>query len=153
MAFVAGVGGIDGGVFGIYSGNGGALTTIADLSGPFSYLGDFNSLQPSINVSGMVAFTAGLDAGGGGLFIGDGTATNEVIGTGDSLFGSTLTGLSISPTGFNDAGQVAFHFQLANGTTGIAIATPVPEPSSSLLLMLAFGLNLVHRRPRQGSAS
>ena len=63
VAFVAGVGGENGGTFGIYSGNGGPLTTIADISGPFSSFGDFNYYLPSINASGMVAFSAGLDAG------------------------------------------------------------------------------------------
>ena len=58
VAFVAGKDGIDGGTFGIYSGNGGALTTLADLSGPFSCLSDFNFYQPSINASGMVAIGA-----------------------------------------------------------------------------------------------
>ena len=150
VAFVAGVNGIDGGTYGIYSGNGGPLTTIADLSGPYSYLGDFYSYQPSINASGMVAFSAGLDAGGGGVFIGDGTVTSKVIGAGDPLFGSVVMGAGVSPNGLNDAGQVAFIYQLANGTTGIAVATPVPEPSVSLLLAVSFGLSLARRTTRRG---
>ena len=149
MAFAAGIGGQDGGVFGIYKGSGGALTTIADISGPFSYLGDFFVNQPSINAAGNVAFVANLDAGGGGLYIGDGTATSEVIGVGDALFGSTITGFLISPTSLNDSGQVAFVYGLANGTTGIAIANPVPEPSVSLLLLLSLGLGLARRTTRQ----
>ncbi len=152
VAFVAGKDGRDGDAFGIYSGNGGSLTTIADISGPFSYLGDFSFRQPSINGSGNVAFVAGLDAGGGGLFIGDGAATSEVIGLFDSLFGSTVSNLLISPTSLNDSGQVAFWYELANGTTGIAVATPVPEPSSSMLLALSLGLSLARRLPRQRSA-
>ena len=150
VAFSAGTGGNNGGVFGIYSGNGGPLTTIADLSGPFSYLGDFNSYQPSINAPGVVAFAAGLDAGGGGIFIGDGTTTSAVVSAGDALFGSVVTGASISPTSLNDLGQVAFYYRLANGTTGIAIANPVPEPSASLLLALSFGLSLARRTARKG---
>ena len=134
VAFAAGVNGRDGGVFGIYSGNGGALTTIADLAGPFSYLGDFDTYLPSINASGMVAFSAGLDAGGGGVFIGNGTITSEVIQAGDPLFGSTVLGAGVFPRSLNDAGQVAFYYELANGTTGIAIANPIPEPGSAALL-------------------
>ncbi len=149
VAFVAGVNGIDGGVFGIYTGDGGPLTTIADLSGPFNYVGDFNFPQPSINGSGTVAFLGGLDSGGGGIFIGDGTTTSQILDARAPLFGSTLTGLSISPTSLNDAGQVAFYYRLANGTTGIAVATPVPEPASFSLLALSLGLGLVHRPPRQ----
>ena len=149
VAFVAGINGSDGGTFGIYTGNGGPLTTIADISGPFSSFGSFNFGHPSINDAGTVAFGAILDAGGGGLFIGDGTATNEVIGSGDALFGSTVTGLSISPTSLNDSGQVAFYYELANGTTGIAIANPVPEPAPALLLALSFGLSLARRTTRK----
>lgn len=136
VAFVAGKDGIDGGVFGIYTGNGGTLTTIADLSGPFSYLGDFDLYQPSINDSGMVAFSGALDAGGGGVFIGDGTVTRKVVGVGDALFGSIVTGAGVSLNSLNDSGQVAFYYELANGTAGIAVATPVPEPGS---LSLLFG--------------
>ena len=146
VAFVAGKDGIDGGTFGIYSGNGGPLTTIADAAGPFSSFGDFYSGQPSINDSGTVAFLGSLDAGGFGIYTGSGVGTSEVIGSGDALFGSTITGLSISPTSLNDRGQVAFVYGLANGTTGIAIATPVPEPSASLLFALSFGLSLARRK-------
>ncbi len=95
-----------------------------------------------------MAFAAGLDAGGAGIFIGDGSATSEVLGNGSPLFGSTVTGLGISPTSLNDLGQVAFYYELANGTTGIAIANPVPEPSSTLLLALSIGLSLARRRAR-----
>ena len=149
VAFVAGVGGSNGGTFGIYSGNGGPLTTIADIAGPFSYLGDFNSYQPSINASGTVAFGAALDAGGGGVFIGDGTVTSKVIGAGDPLFGSIVTGAGVSPHSLNDSGQVAFYYELANGTTGIAIANPVPEPTPALLLALSGGLSLTRRWKRE----
>ena len=149
VAFAAGVNGRDGGVFGIYSGNGGSLKTIADLSGPFSYLGDFDTYQPSINASGMVAFSGALDAGGGGVFIGDGMITSEVIQAGDPLFGSIATGVGVFPRSLNDAGQVAFSYTLANGTRGIAIANPVPEPSASLLLTLSLGLSLARRIRRK----
>ena len=150
VAFAAGTNGQDGGVFGIYKGSGGALTTIADLSGPYSYLFGFNDFQPSINYAGLVAFNAALDAGGGGVFIGDGTMTSAVIQAGDSLFGSTVTGAGVTPYGLNDSGQVAFAFTLANGTTGIAVATPVPEPSAALLLALSLGLSLARRTTRKG---
>ena len=153
VAFVAGKNGGDGGAFGIYKGNGGVLTTIADLSGPFSaFSNDFISNQPSINDAGDVVFTAGLDAGGAGIFIGDGIDTNEVIGIGDALFGSTVATFSISPTSLNDSGQVAFYYRLANGTTGIAIATPVPEPSVTLLLTLSLALRLTGRARSQRAA-
>ena len=150
VALIAGVGGIDGGSYGIYRGDGGPLTTIADRSGPFSSFSSFSSGNPSINDSGTVAFIAGLDAGGAGIFIGDGTATSEVIGIGDALFDSTIATFGISPTSLNDSGQVAFYYRLTNGTTGIAIATPAPEPSAFVLLALSFGLSLACRNRRKG---
>ena len=146
VAFVGGLGDFDSGAYGIYSGNGGLLTTIADLTGPFSAFALFGFT--SINAAGGVAFAAGLDAGGGGLFIGDGTYTSEVIGVGDTLFGSTVTSANISQTSLNDLGQLAFSYKLANGTNGtngIAIATPTPEPSPTLLLALTLGLSLARR--------
>ena len=94
-----------------------------------------------------MAFLASLDTGGIGIYTGAGFTTSEVIAAGESLFGSTITGFSISPTSLNDAGQVAFSYRLANGTTGIAVATPVPEPSGTALL---FGglLAILSRRRR-----
>jgi len=38
----------------------------------------------------------------------------------------------------NDNGDLAFMYELANGTIGIAVARIVPEPSSAMLL--AVGL-------------
>ena len=75
-------------------------------------------------------------------------ATNEVIGSGDALFGSTITALQFSPTSLNDPGQVAFYYELANGTTGIAVANPVPEPGSASLLLGGLLAILVPRRRR-----
>ena len=49
------------------------FTKIADTSGPFDYL-----FTPSINDSGTVAFIATLDAGGEGVFIGNGTTITTV---------------------------------------------------------------------------
>ena len=148
VAFVAGKNGQDGGVFGIYKGGGGALTTIADISGPFSSLGGFNFNQPSLNNSGTVAFIAGLDAGGAGIFIGDGTFTSEVIGIGYALFGSTVSTVQMSPNSLNDSGEVAFWYQLANGINGIAIASPVPEPGRASLLFGGLLAILGSRRRR-----
>ena len=148
VAFVAGVAGIDGGTFGIYIGNGGSLTTIADISGPFSSFDSFNFGQPSINDAGAVAFLSSLDVGGFGIYTGDGTETSEVIGSGDQLFGSTVASLQISPTSLNDTGQLSFYYRLANGTTGIALATPVPEPGSAAVLFGGLLAVLGSRRRR-----
>ena len=38
------------------------------------------------------------------------------------------------PYGINNSGQIAFNATLSDGTSGVFVATPVPEPSTVLLL-------------------
>jgi hypothetical protein len=147
---------LDAGGEGIFTGNGTRTNTIADTSGIFSNFG-----AASINDVGIVAFLAGLDAGGIGIFTGSNSLTNKVIGTGDTLFGSTVTSLGFFREGLNNPGQLAFFASLANGTTGIFRADPgvsgeppkdVPEPASGLGL-LAFGAlgagSMIQRKQKQ----
>ncbi|MBD2006029.1 MULTISPECIES: DUF7453 family protein [Cyanophyceae] len=132
---------LDTGSRGVFTGNGTTTTTIADSSGAFNSFG-----TPSINDFGTVAFLAGLDTGGSGIFTGNNPFKDKVIVTGDTLFGSTVQGLSFYREGLNNSGQVAFFASLANGTSGIFRADPivveppkdVPEPAG-LLGLLAFG--------------
>ena len=140
----------------IFSGNGGSTTTIADTSGPFSQLG-FN---PSINNLGTVAFWAALDGGSGsGVYVGPDPLADKVIRTGDSLFGGSVSRLSMVNGGdlfgnvdINDLGQVAFHYELVNGRQGIAVATPVvPEPGVTICALL--GALLLGTPRRRHSAS
>jgi hypothetical protein len=122
----------DSGGSGVFTGNGGPTTTIAiagSLNQPFQL---FRSV--SMNDAGTVAFLASLNSGGFGIYVG-GPATGKVIGSGDALFGSTLTVASFFTEGFNDSGQVAFFYTLADGARGVALATPVPEPSACALLL------------------
>ena len=139
---------LDDGGRGLYTSTGGVVTTIADTSGPFNGVGGV----PAINAAGIVAFSGSLDAGGYGIYLGDGGAPpTRVFGTGDALFGSTITQLIFGPAGFNDAGQLAFNYTLANGVQGIAVATPtppVPEPTSALLLAASGFTLLLRRRAR-----
>ena len=112
-------------------------TTVADTSGSFKFF-----LDPSINDRGTVAFVAELDSGKRGLFTGSDPVRDQVIATGDLLFGSVVEGLHFSRTGLNNSGQIAFYATLADGTHGIYVATPVselspvptpvPEPTSTL---------------------
>jgi hypothetical protein len=82
-----------GGGFGIFTGGGGPLTTIADTSGPFS------SFQgTAINNSGVVAFGVDLKGGGSQILTASGGAFSVIADTG-GLFG----GVSI-----NNRGTVAF---------------------------------------------
>jgi hypothetical protein len=144
------------GVRGIFTSDGGPVSTIADSTGPFTT--GFGR-EAIINATGQVAFRATLDVGGQGIFTGPDPVANKVIQTGDQLFSSTVTmvGLSnFSQDGtfdINDNGDVAFHYTLADGTFGIAVARVVPEPSSAL--SLAIGLLGVRetRRRRPDSAA
>jgi hypothetical protein len=75
-----------------------------------------------------------------GIFIGPNA--EKVIASGDALFGSTVfalvmsNDLSLTSHSLNDAGQIAFRYVLANGRSGIALATPIPEPSAAALLLI-----------------
>jgi hypothetical protein len=129
---------------GIFTGSGGPTTTIADDSGPFNSFGDV-----SLNNSGTVAFEAVLDTGGRGIFTGPDPLADEVIGRGDTLFGSIVTSFGIGPEALNDTGQIAFNYALADGRIGIARADPLValEPGTLPLLLLTglLGAVLWHR--------
>jgi PEP-CTERM motif len=141
VAFVAA---LDSGGEGVFTSSNGILTPVADTTGLFS---GFFAFAPSINNLGQVAFEASLDAGGGGIFVGPDPVIDKVIGTGDSLFGSAVTLLLFSPEGLNDAGQVAFYAELADGTGVFVRADPVPEPSTLLLVSLGLaGMGAWRRR-------
>jgi hypothetical protein len=81
--------------------------------------------------------------------------SDQVIGIGDSLLGSTVQSVFFpSNKGLNNAGQVAFYAQLADGTKGIfradpistPISTKVPEPGAILGLVAVAGLGISSRR-------
>lgn len=140
---------LDAGGHGLFTSDGVTMRTIALESGPlFSGFGG-----PSINTAGMLGFMADLDAGGRGLFVSDGTTTTEVIKSGDLLFGSTVTAFFLGGQALNDAGQLTFAYNLADGRSGIAVAYTVPEPTTALLLGTAgFPLLLRQRRGQHGPA-
>ena len=124
--------GLDAGGIGIFVGDGTTITPIAYNGGAG---GTFNGLNdpPMINNLGTVAFQARLPSGINGIFTGPDPIADKVISIGDPLFGSTVTGAA-SSRGLNNLNQIAFEYSLANGTRGIAIASPIPEPSTILLL-------------------
>ena len=130
----------------------GTITTIVDDGGPFRF---FSAQSLNMTASGKVAFAATLDdeTPGNlfdnpmGVFTGDDAVADKVIQTGDMLFGSMVTDLLFFRGGLNDHGDVAFHYELANGTEGIAVARPVPEPASPVLLAIS-GMMLFVRRTK-----
>lgn len=113
-------------------GNGGPPTMIADTSGPFQSFGFFLGFTPpSLNNNADVAFFADLDSGDSGIFVGPDPVSDRVIGTGDTLDGSTVTSLRFCDEGLNDSGQLAFQatFNDPSVPEGIRVAvyraTPV----------------------------
>jgi hypothetical protein len=114
------------GAQGVYLSKAGVVTPLADTSGPFDFISD-----PIINDNEEFVTIARLDGGAFGLYAGFDPVTDKVIVRGDALFGSTIT--SINSYDINNAGQISFGYTLANGLGGVAIATPVPEPTTAIL--------------------
>ncbi len=130
------------------SSNGGPLTTV--VSGGFSFAPGILTqvYTPSINDDGTVAFLASLRGKSDqGLFIGPDPETDQVIASGDSLFGSTVASsnsfqnIGFSTRGLNNRGQLAFYAQLTDGTSGIFRADPITVPESSFSVLNAFWLS------------
>jgi len=103
------------------------ITTIVTTGDVFR---DFDDQGPAINGNGVVTFRARLTDGGVGIFTGPDPLADKVIARGDPLFGSTVTGIYIGlGEELNDAGQVAFFADLADGRRMIVRANPVtPVP-------------------------
>ena len=81
----------------------------------------------SINNAGQVSFTA-TSAGSIGIFTGPDPAADKVLAAGDALDGSTVVTARLSSDAINDAGQIVFWAELADGRTGIYRANPVVAP-------------------------
>ena len=122
---------------------------MADSSGQFSSVG-----LGGLNDSGTLAFVGDLTAGGRAIYLrsSDGTLT-RIIGNGDALDGSTITGLTFPFASINDAGQIAFAASLADGRQGVFVGTVVPEPSSLALIGVGGLMAILRRRQRVALAS
>jgi hypothetical protein len=132
---------------GIYSGNGGPLTTYVDTTGPYASI----HANTGFSDGGTIAFYASTDSlmdyGPDGLFTGPNPTTDRVISIGDELFPDLfVTGLSYGGA-INEHGQIAFNYtvqNLAHTITrhGIALATPdssAPLLNSSFAQMITVG--------------
>jgi len=138
VAFLAGFGERDDG---IVTGNGGALTTIADSSGAFSffYSSEENPTATySLNDNGTVAFLVNLDAGGAGIFTGNGGATGTVVDTTGPFAFFPLIGGGEYPTfSLNNTGTVAFLAALDTGPIGIFTG---PDPLADAVVNVGDSL-------------
>jgi hypothetical protein len=84
----------------------------------------------SINDAGAIAFIAPITATGQfGIFTGPDVVQDNIIKTGETLFGSTVVSLQCGRDALNNDGDVVFSYSLANGIAGVAIAK---APASAL---------------------
>jgi hypothetical protein len=114
--------------------------TITKVAGTNGLLG-----IPAVNDLGTVA---GLVTGGGStrLSIFQNGGEDTLISVGSPFDGSTITGLSFSPEGFNNANQLAFLATLADGRS-VSVIAGLPEPGAASLVIGCAGL-LLRRRTR-----
>lgn len=134
-------------------GNGLTTTTIVDgttldpVTGlPIVFNANFaggSSDYISLNNRNQVAFRGGGGNGMApdGIYVGDGNKIVTVAQVGGALFGSIITGVTLSSQAINDAGQVVFTASLANGRTEIVrgtlpgnVSASAPEPGTLSLI-------------------
>ena len=132
----------------------GNVSTVVDQSGIYHSV----SGRSSINNRGDVLFGATLDTMsdvGSTQYIWNEGIIESVVGAGDMIDGKTIGTVSGGRDSLNDAGQVAFNVVFFDGSRAIYRATPipVPEPASSVILLMAAGLfGLSFRRRRRRSS-
>ncbi len=97
---------------------------------------DGGSPSCAINNQGLVVFGATTQSNPymQGIFTGPDPVADKVIQAGDLLDGFAVETLSFSRNGLNNRGEIAFVAYLSDWTTGVWVATPVPEPSTLILL-------------------
>lgn len=128
--------------------NGGNLALFKYHNGVPTLMTDDLTTWFDINNSGAVAFLGKLN-GITGIYTGPNSIGDRVVAIGDPLFGSSVTNLRFGGDGLNDLGQLGFYYELANGEHGVAMATPVPEPSTVALAAMALFATAAYTRYRR----
>jgi hypothetical protein len=142
---------------------GGGPTTIVQSTDTSPWGGTFSNMDlafthPSL-VGGHVAFVVKQSAvplgGRQGVFVGNGGSLMTIIKNGDPLFGGTLFSLEERQVSLDGAGtrNVAFTYQLTDGTRGIAMAVFIPEPATAGMLLGGVAALAAVRRRRARLAS
>lgn len=99
--------------------------------------------MPGINDSGQIAFLGYTDQIG--VYVGLNRATDALVRT-NELFDSKIVSGFIFYGDINNAGQVVFEAMFADGSSGLYLATPVPEPTTISLACLALVFVCARRR-------
>ncbi|WP_428306899.1 choice-of-anchor tandem repeat NxxGxxAF-containing protein [Lacipirellula sp.] len=127
--------------YGVFTYNNGAIAKVLNTAGPFKEF----SQTVDVNNQGVIAFTGTLDNNVRGIYVGSDPVNDKVIEVGGSLFGSKVTEIYNTPN-INNRGDVIFYYQLANGTTGLALARAVPEPAAGSLAIVSLAVVALRRR-------
>jgi hypothetical protein len=108
----------------VFTARGNAFNVVTDPASSLFSLVD----NVSMNNAGDVAFFANESNGRDGIFIKRKPDSNPValIETGDPLFGSQVTRLSVGRYSLNDQGQVVFLYGLSDGRSGLAFVSLRP---------------------------
>jgi hypothetical protein len=120
---------------GVYVGRGEDATLLASEGATFVEI-----KWVDINNHGSVDFNSQLGAAHGGfngIFNGP-SFQDRVIGPGDELFGSTVRDAFFRRGGFNDQGEVAFHYITTDNKWGVAVATPATFGDADLNRVVNF---------------
>jgi len=107
----------------MFTGNRHGVTARTDPENPFFFI---EPEHPSLNNRGVLAFFSKEAGGGQGIFVeqSGGASPAAVIEAGDTLFGSIVTGVDLGRFGLNDRGQLAIHYELEDGRSGVALLSP-----------------------------
>jgi len=118
---VADVAFLSNGNLAVFTGNSRGLIVRTDPNSPFLT----NSEHPSIDNRGAVAFSADEANGARGMFVEltGGASPLAVLQTGDPLFGSTVTSVSVGRFALSDSLRLVFEYELQDGRSGIAVAS------------------------------
>ncbi|MCA9264523.1 MAG: PEP-CTERM sorting domain-containing protein [Planctomycetales bacterium] len=123
------------------------VTSVPGMSAVFDEIWAFEVSDGRLRV----AFD-GRWEGGMGLFAYFDQRLDCIIKVGDTLDARTIEAITVSlvEAGFLDDDQVAFRANFTDGSSGIYVATLVPEPTTAT--MFAIGLLIVVRRRRRPDA-
>jgi hypothetical protein len=136
----------------IYLGNGGPIETIVKSgdSGPIGEIQKFGNVAISGERIAFQAYGAGDQSA---ILVSRVGETETVIKMGDSLFGSTVSYLRFGRFGLDHqgTGNLAFHYRLQSGGSGIAMAISVPEmpAGGSFWVAIVSGWMAALRRRQQ----
>lgn len=106
----------------MFTSNRRGVTARTDPNIPFF----IQSEHPSLNNRDVLAFFSREVGGGQGIFVErrGGAAPAAAIEAGDALFGSIVSGVDLGRFALNDRGQLAIHYDLQDGRSGVAILSP-----------------------------